>query len=457
MGLGHLLLAVRSEHDKYLVGNPQFTFFKGVYRRHTHFAIEQAFIPFVGETSNAFGKKLYVDIPRTADLLHRMYLVIDVELPTEIDISGINPIGYNFIDHIDLMIGGQFMERHYGDWLSLYQEFFQDKRKEFALSYMVASHDTRSNVKSIYIPMRFWFNNDVGQSLPLIALSNSNIRLEVRLQSKERIATYSKNLLDSSKTIDHQDLRINRMRMLCEYVHLDKEERILFSSKSHEYLITQVQNSIENFVPLYLEESDSAYETIQHKILLRFNHPVKELMWTFKDDQYVIYDISGDNAVFDSRVGILANNFWRNGMLWSEHMIDANLVLNNKDLTEPLPASFFRAIQGYQHHHSFGYTTVLDRSSTADYAPEGEATIKVGGTGAYLYSFALNPMDYQPSGSINFSKLESAHLKVRIHRDSANFSFTGSDNINSKSLNIYAIHYNFLRIQGGQCGLVFAV
>jgi len=457
MGLGHLLLAVRSEHDKYLIGNPQFTFFKGVYRRHTHFAMEQVFVPFVGDTANAYGRKLYVDIPRTADLLHRMYLVLDIELPSGSDISGVSPIGYNFIDHIDLVIGGQLMERHYGQWLALYQEFFQDKRKEFALSYMTSTHDARSNTKTVYIPMRFWFNNDVGLSLPLIALSNSQIRLEFRMNSKEKIASYSVDLDDSSRTIANNDLRINRMSMLCEYIHLDKEERVLFSSKSHEYLISQVQNSVDNPIQLYPLESNPRYEGIVHKVELRFNHPVKEIFWAFKDGHFAVQNVGGSNTTFDSNSGVLMHNYWRNGQIWAEHMIECNIMLNNKDLTEPLPATFFRSVQGLQHHHSFGYTTALDRSADDTDAPSPDATLKTAGTGTYLYSFALNPMEYQPSGSINFSKLENAHLKFRIYRDTANFTYGGSNNIGSKHVNIFAVHYNFLRIQGGQCGLLFAV
>jgi hypothetical protein len=457
MGLGHLLLAVRSEHDKYLVGNPQFTFFKGVYRRHTHFAMEQVFVPFVGDTTNTFGRKIYVDIPKTGDLLHRMYLVLDIEVPSESDISGICPTGYSFIDHIDLVIGGQLMERHYGQWLALYQEFFQDKRKEFALSYMSGSHDARSNKKTIYIPMRFWFNNEVGLSLPLIALSSAQIRLEVRINTKDKVSSYSIDKEDPSRTIAHTDLLINRMRMLCEYIHLDKEERVLFSSKSHEYLITQVQNSVENPIQLHPFESDARYEQLSQKVELRFNHPVKELIWTFKDSHFVLPNVDMSNTTFDSNSGVLMYNYWRNGLMWADHMIECNIMLNNKDLTEPLPASFFRSIQGLQHHHSFGFTTALDRSIDDGYAPSPDATIKTGGTGAYLYSFALNPMDYQPSGSVNFSKLENAHLKFRMHRDTANFTLGGSNNIDSKHLNIYGIHYNFLRIQGGQCGLLFAV
>lgn len=457
MGLGHLLLAVRSEHDKYLIGNPQFTFFKGVYRRHTHFAVEQVFVPFVGDTANAFGRKIYVDIPKTADLLHRMYLVMDIELPSSAtDISGISPSGYNFIDHIDLVIGGQLMERHYGQWLALYQEFFQDKRKEFALSYMTSTHDARSNRKTVYIPMRFWFNNDVGLSLPLIALNNSQIRLEFRMNNKDKASSYSVDISNSSRTITHPDISISRMRMLCEYIHLDKEERVLFSSKSHEYLITQVQNSMDNPVQLYPLESDSRYQDILHKVELRFNHPVKEIFWSFKDSHFTVNNVNGDSARFDANAGVLTHNYWRNGLIWSEHMIECNIMLNNKDLTEPLPATFFRSVQGLQHHHSFGLTTALDRSSDDSDAPSADATLNTAGSGSYLYSFALNPMEYQPSGSVNFSKLETAHLKFRVNRDTANFKYGSSNNIGSKQMNIFAINYNFLRIQGGQCGLLFS-
>ena len=102
MGLGYLTLAIQSDQDKYLTGNPEFTFFKSVYKRHTNFAIDYQFANFVGDANNAFGKKLYLDIPKNGDLLHQTHLVIDISGAD--GFKNITPTAYSFIDYIDLSI-----------------------------------------------------------------------------------------------------------------------------------------------------------------------------------------------------------------------------------------------------------------------------------------------------------------------------------------------------------------
>ena len=106
--------------DKYLTGNPQFTFFKSVYRRHTSFAVDYQFVNFVGDSSNTFGKKIYIDIPKNGDLIHRMYLTVDISGTS--GLKNIDPSGYSYIEYIDLYIGGRLIDRHYGEWLQLWHE-----------------------------------------------------------------------------------------------------------------------------------------------------------------------------------------------------------------------------------------------------------------------------------------------------------------------------------------------
>ena len=81
------------------------------------------------------------------------------------------------------------------------------------------------------------------------------------------------------------NLNITDIKVIAEYIHLDKEERRLFSSNNHEYLITQVQsslnNAIENFTDKYNEPS-VLFQKQRHKIDLRFTYPVKELFGQYK-------------------------------------------------------------------------------------------------------------------------------------------------------------------------------
>jgi hypothetical protein len=460
MGLGYMLLAVKSEQDKYLIGNPQFTFFKGAYRRHTHFALDPVFVPFIGETKDAFGRKLYVDIPKSGDLLHRMYLVLDIEIPNQVDISSVNLFGYSFIDHVDIIIDGQLIDRHYSDWLMLYLELMQDKRKELATGLMTGIHSLGNNKKTLFLPLRFWFNNDIGLSLPLISLQYSTVRIEVQLNQKSIPSTYVSNLSNTANSITNTNLSLNRMQMLCEYIHLDKDERVLFSSKQLEYLITQVQSSLNNPIQLYTSSMpNEKYEDLTHRFDLRFNHPIKSIFWGIKDNRVDLSSVDLTESIYDNTTGILYYNYWRNGNWLREQMKECNLVMNGKDVTEPLEPQYFRFVQDYQHHLNSSLLNVYNLNRSNNNAPNYRSNKYPIGMGFYNYNFAFNPTETQPSGSVNFSKLEQAQLKMKLYRDTDNFTYSSTTlntHLTSKYINIYALNINILRIMSGKAGLAFA-
>ena len=147
MGLGYLLLSIKSEQDKYLTGNPNFTFFKAVYKKHTNFAIDYQFVNLIGDSKNILGRTIFIDIPKNGDLLHRMYIVID----TTINTTDITPLAYSLIDFIDIYIGGQRIDRHYGSWLHIWHELNESNDKQFILSEMISVHTSNK----LYIPLLF--------------------------------------------------------------------------------------------------------------------------------------------------------------------------------------------------------------------------------------------------------------------------------------------------------------
>ena len=241
MGTGYFQLTVTSEHDKYLVGNPQFTYFKGVYRRHTNFAVENRIINFTGDTfmgtNHNFGKKLYTNIPKNGDLLHRMYVVFNIEDVTQKTASSsldeslqqirdsISVSGFSLIDYVEIKIGDQTIDKHTGEWMHMYHEIFLKEGKNFALCDMIHTHDNckgtdkYNNHKdgNIYIPLQFWFNKNPGLSLPLVALQNMDVRIELKLNNRSTI----ENKIQSVNT-----LKINKINLLVEYIHLDNQEKI---------------------------------------------------------------------------------------------------------------------------------------------------------------------------------------------------------------------------------------
>ena len=416
MGLGYLTLATKSEQDKYLTGNPQFTFFKGVYKKHTNFATDYQYVNLIGDTHNSLGKKLYLDLPKNGDLLYRTYLAIKVEGNN--NLSDVVPLAYSLIDYIDLFIGGQRIDRHYGSWLRIWHELNVTSEKQLALSDMVGIHST-SNSKLLHIPLRFWFNNNIGTALPLLALQYNDVKIDIKFNNPDEVNVYSEYTNNNTSfTVQDTTFNISQVQVLCEYIHLDREERRLFMSNSHEYLITQVQTSLNNPVNLFKDLNDEKFEKQVHKTDLRFNHPVKELVWSFQDSNGLVFKHNDIIKNYQGK-GVLGYNYWNGFNVGSDQLIGANLILNGKEMTEELPATFFRNIQNYQYHSGVNIKSIKDNNQSLERPNEGSRKYE-NGTGIYSYSFSLAPEDYQPSGSLNFSNLEMAQLKYRLFRNAFN-------------------------------------
>jgi len=171
-------LVAYGAQDIYLTGNPQITFFKVVYRRHTNFSIESIQCTFNGSVD--FGRKANVTISRNGDLIGPMYL--EVKLPrllqtqdSNTKVQWTNGIGNALVKSVEVEIGGQRIDKHYGEWLDIWSELNVDKNHRDTYNEMVG-HDENPNVdnadyeRTLYIPLRFWFNRNPGLALPLIAL-----------------------------------------------------------------------------------------------------------------------------------------------------------------------------------------------------------------------------------------------------------------------------------------------
>ena len=188
MGGALLQLVAYGVQDIYLSGNPQITFFKCVYRRHTNFSMESIGQPFTG--NNDFGSSLDLEIPRKGDLIHDMWL--QIKLPPATDViscddstdtsiyrNWINNIGHGIIDQISILIGGQVVDTHIGEWFDIWNELTDPHKNHFKLlgkkdNYVLENQD---KISRYYVPLIFWFNRYLGQALPLIALQYHEVSL----------------------------------------------------------------------------------------------------------------------------------------------------------------------------------------------------------------------------------------------------------------------------------------
>jgi len=390
-------LVAYGAQDVYLTGNPQITFFKVVYRRHTNFACESIEQTFNGNVD--YGNKVTATISRNGDLITNCWIEATIA-------SGatVNCVGHRLLEEVELEIGGQRIDKHYADWLEIWSELTLPAEKRAGYKAMVGkfdapvSTDSKAAGEKLFIPLVFFFNRNPGLALPLIALQYHEVKINVKFAAEEALkVSGSLGNLSASLWVD--------------YVYLDTDERRRFAQMSHELLIEQLQftgrESVKSMGP--------------NKIRLNFNHPVKELVWVFKDQ-------SGDATdPFDYSYGA-DQDFATGGSvsndldLSNDIMTKAKLQLNGHDRFAERDARYFRLVQPYQHH-----TCVPKRP-------------------IYVYSFALKPEEHQPSGTCNFSRIDNATLNVDI---------AGADNENYDML-VFAVSYNVLRIMSGMGGLAYS-
>ena len=277
MGGGLMQLVAYGAQDIYISGNPQITFFKVIYRRHTNFAIEAIEHPFVGTAG--FSNKVSAKISRNGDLITKMYLRIILgsvdPTKTNSNFAWIRRIGHAIIKQVDIEIGGLRVDRQYGTWLDVWYELARQGDHESGYARMIGDvpilTNYTNNIKPEYVlwvPLQFWFNKFVGLAVPLIALQYHETVLNLEFERVEK-------LIIGDCNFDINNVTMKDASILVNYVYLDTDERRRFALVGHEYLIEQLQfNGVESVL------------STQTKFVLDFNHPTKELIWAVRNGNY---------------------------------------------------------------------------------------------------------------------------------------------------------------------------
>jgi hypothetical protein len=277
MGGGLMQLVAYGAQDVYLSGNPQITFFKVVYRRHTNFSVEA-----IQQTWNGaadFGRTVTCNINRNGDLITNMYVAVELNaIPVNNVAWGyVSRIGHAMIESVKIEIGGSKIDEQYGDWLNIWYELTHKSGQVRGYSKLIGDVPELKNVSvnakpryQLYVPLQFWFNRNNGLALPLIALQYHDVRVTLKFLDTKSIINYE-GINDISGSLGQL---MKDSYLLIDYVYLDSEERKRFAQASHEYLIEQLQFT------------GSETLTTQNKFRLNFNHPSKYLVWAPHLQQY---------------------------------------------------------------------------------------------------------------------------------------------------------------------------
>ena len=351
--------------DTYITGNPEVSFFRQAYKRHTNFAIKPVRLNPIG--SIQASSTISLKIPSKGDLLSHMW--IDLGTGT-IDGSGISA-NTDKPAFFELYIGGQLIDRQDATFVTyLWHKFLSDSSaKPFAFQTNLLGTGVKNDFgNSNFIPLQFFFCNG-SCSLPLVALQYHEVEVRITFSS-------------SSPPAD--------MTFWAHYILLDTTERKMIVDKPMELLVEQVQK-----IPYSGTLTAPKFE------LNLLNHPVKCLIWS---------DITAPS--------LTTNN--------------VQLYLNGTEVFETrMPDRYFSHVQSY-YGSEFG--SDLMKGGSDD----------VSGFFAKMYSFALKPSKHQPTGSCNFSRLDSAILDLATVQNATN------------AFVLYALNFNILRIESGLAGLAFS-
>jgi hypothetical protein len=427
MGGGLMQLVAYGAEDIYLTGQPQITYFKAVYRRHTNFSIESIEQSVYG--SIGFGNSISLVVTRNADLLKKLWIQYSpfnmLSGASDGTAVGAN-IGHSIINYVDFLIGGQLIDRQYGKWMTIWNYLTDsnidgsqgplddncygpgeqppnlggDSDKNTFLprptiyNRMSYTHKGNSNIKTssgaplyAYVPLEFWFCRNPGLAIPLIALQYHEVRINIQL------GDYS-GICNGTQT----GTEFLGFSVYADYIYLDTTERRQFAQNAHEYLIEQVQinSNITNAVER-----------------INFIHPVKELIWAPVPNLVVsrtsVSGPSSPSSSFFKATPTQPNNY--------------KLILNGTDRFTERDITYFTRNQVWDCHSGFG--SVMFPDSIA------------------VYSFALKPEEHQPSGTCNFSRIDTAYL-----------SRTNTYPVDV--IDLYALNYNVLRIVSGMGGLAYS-
>ena len=312
MGGGLMQLVAYGAQDVYLTSNPQITFWKVTYRRYTNFAMESIEQTFNGQAD--FGRRVTCTISRNGDLAYRTYL--QVVLP-EINQNmakyarWLDCPGEQLISQVEVEIGGQRIDRQFGDWMHIWNQLTLSKEQERGYHKMIGNTTQLTYITDpcfapvdgpcdssgprqvcaprntlpesfLYIPLQFWFCRNPGLALPLIALQYHEVRINIDLSPLDECLWAVNELTCDAGTSQkatqayHQSLAAASLYV--DYVFLDTEERRRMAQNPHEYLIEQLQFT-----------GDESVGSSSNKIKLNFNHPCKELIWVVQPDANVDY------------------------------------------------------------------------------------------------------------------------------------------------------------------------
>lgn len=507
---GLLQLQKTGAQDLYLTGNPQISFFKSVYRRYTNFSMDYFKIQpetnlSLNETNTTNFKFI---IKRNADLINDIYFCFDIPdiySSKEDNFRWIKNLGFNIIEKASIYIGGTIIDEQYGEWFDIWNELSNSEEKKkiinemigntpdmydppgapgmngiYPVSDLTVSYEGNINTgapsilgRKIRVPLFFWFNRNPALALPLIALQYHPVEINITCRKIFDLYTINNKefnkIISPSDSIEHTigryisreessikikgsivDGNINLVSFFInpfldtKYIFLDSKEMKNFALSGHEYLIEQVKrNSFDNTLGNKSLELKSLSHPVSFMVIIsKRNDVYKRNDWNnytnwvtevppysinFSNPYYSEFEINKKTIISNQILQEKSNrdnfNFKKNKNCLSK----IGLTLNGIERIQERNTDFFNKIQSLNYFKNFK-------------------------EGIYPYSFSVDPLKYQPSGSCNMSLINDIVLKI----ETQNVPIQNNENLFKFDINIYTVNYNILSIKSGMASLKFS-
>jgi hypothetical protein len=515
-------LVAYGAQDVFLTGSPEITFWKVSYRRHTNFAMESIEQTFNGQAD--FGRRVSCTISRNGDLAYRTY--VQVTLP-EINqtMNSTNTVYARWLDYpgeqliaqVEVEIGGQRIDRQYGDWMHIWNQLTLSAEQQ--AGYYPAFADINGPCAStggpgqvcaprkalpettLYIPLLFWFCRNPGLALPLVALQYHEVKINIDFRPIGEclwaVSTLANdgNATSRAVTTAYQQSLV-AASIYVDFIFLDTDERRKMAQNPHEYLIEQLQYT-----------GDESVGSSSNKIKINFNHPCKELIWVVQPDANVDYCASLEsNSVLFKVLGAQPFNYTDaiDALPPAIHVFGgpaetsgANAFISGgvfqmPGATDAVSGGAMGAHQDWSHGVFAGDATAPNGSALSD-----AGTFVLAETALNMHCWGENPVvvaKLQLNGQDRISEREGSYfdvvqpfqhhtrnpdtginvysfaLRPEEHQPSGSCNFSRIDNAtlqlvlssgtvagtSTAKVRVYAYSYNVLRVMAGMAGVAYS-
>ena len=401
MGGGALIhLVARGPQDALLTGNPTTTFFKSCYRRHSPFALEAVRQTPQGDAR--WGGRTSLAVSRNGDVLLGVTLEITMRRGAP-DVSPFFP-AEDFVKRVELEVGGTVVDTLTRDWMRMHYELFRPAEDKAAYQRRADFVDGEppGTLKTFFLELPFWFARaGPAAALPTLALQYHEVRLNIEFgECPPGVDPAFEPLVEA----------------WADFAYLCTEERrALLAAPQLDYLIEQVQVVERTLSPGDKPES--------HRVDLTFNHPCKFLAWALCGPRFGQFSAGAPGEHAEAYAPLRA----------------AVLQINGVDRFAKRRGAYF---------------TLLTTAQAGVASPAA---------GVYFYSFGLHPADALGSGTLNFSRVDSAalvlDLKAATQADPdgvfAEDQTLASATAELKVVRVFAVNYNQAVVRNGMLNVVY--